>query len=99
MRYISVLLIACLLLGFRNDDGIIVWQKNRPLTWDDFKGKPERRFAGASTHYLLKSYITQENSTIEAHIMAWFFSNMSWKKDRWIDNTMLRHEQKHFDIV
>ncbi|MFY9310313.1 MAG: hypothetical protein WAQ28_14800 [Bacteroidia bacterium] len=82
------------------ENEVIVWQKDRPLTWDDFKGKPAKRFAVASTNYDINKIIEQvgkDSSTVE--IKAIFFCNKSWKKQDWIDETVLAHEQKHFDIV
>jgi hypothetical protein len=35
---------------FADEKEIIIWQENRPLAWDDFQGKPQKRFAAASTH-------------------------------------------------
>lgn len=82
------------------ENEIIVWSKARPLTWDDFKGKPAKRFAVASTNYDIKKTIESlgtDSSLVE--IKAVFFCNKSWKKKAWIDETVLKHEQKHFDIV
>lgn len=74
---------------------MVFWQEDRPLTWDDFKGKPERRFAAASTSYdILK---TVNKNSVE--IKAVFFTQTSWKKTSWINDQVLAHEQKHFDIV
>ncbi len=86
-----------LFLSFKQktEKEIILWQEDRPLTWDDFKGKPERRFAAASTSYdILK---TVNKNSVE--IKAVFFTQTSWKKTSWINDQVLAHEQKHFDIV
>lgn len=83
-----------------NEKDIIVWHQERPLTWDDFKGKPAKRFAVASTNYdIIKTIepIGKDSSRIE--VKAVFFCNKSWKKQNWVDSTVLIHEQKHFDIV
>lgn len=83
-----------------NDSDVILWQENRLLTWDDFKGKPAKRFAAASTNYdILKSIDFKDNTTALIDIKAVFYCNKSWKKEQWIDATVLIHEQKHFDIV
>ena len=82
------------------DSDAIVWQENRLLTWDDFKGKPAKRFAAASTHYdILKSIEFTNNSAAIIDIKALFYCKKSWKKTQWADATVLIHEQKHFDIV
>lgn len=110
MRYFIffLLLIAIVLLYFSGqlisvskEAEIIVWQESKPLTWEDFKGKPQKRFAAASTHYNIRKYVNKgkqkDSATIE--IMAVFFCEQSWKKEKWVNESVLRHEQKHFDIV
>ncbi len=74
--------------------------KETPLTWDDFKGKPERRFAAASTSYdILKHVYKKDSKNATVKIEAVFFCKDSWKKSSWINDQVLAHEQKHFDIV
>jgi hypothetical protein len=86
--------------GYHNEDEIIVWQENRPLTWGDFKGKPAKRFSAASTNYdIIKTVQAVNSDSAKATIQAIFFCKKSWKKESWIDSTILVHEQKHFDIV
>ncbi|MEO6303976.1 MAG: DUF922 domain-containing protein [Bacteroidia bacterium] len=83
-----------------DDKEMILWNLERPLTWDDFKGKPERRFAAASTSYDILKEVnkgTSKNATVK--IEAVFFCQSSWKKKSWINEQVLEHEQKHFDIV
>ncbi len=79
---------------------VILWDENRLLTWDDFKGKPERRFAAASTAYdILKSVIKKDEAAAQITIKAVFFCKTSWKNSYWAESTILAHEQRHFDIV
>lgn len=99
--YFIILLIGCICISFKQDnkEEVIVWQKNRRLTWDDYKGKPERRFAAASTVYSMYRYVYKDaNGNILASIKAHFYPNDSWKS-KWIDDALLAHEQRHFDIV
>jgi hypothetical protein len=85
---------------FADEKEIIIWQENRPLAWDDFQGKPQKRFAAASTHYDIQKIIdVQKGDSIAITIQAVFFCKKSWKKESWISESVLRHEQKHFDIV
>ncbi|MBK7669141.1 MAG: DUF922 domain-containing protein [Sphingobacteriaceae bacterium] len=80
----------------KDEDDILVWEESRILTWDDFRGKPAKRMSAASTHYDIFKTITERGKiTIEAV----FFCNKSWKKVSWINQQVLEHEQKHFDIV
>lgn len=78
----------------------IMWKQERPLTWSDFKGKPERRFAVASTVYnieMLTYEESQKHCTINTY--AVFYCKDSWKRTKWISDLVLKHEQKHFDIA
>jgi len=36
---------------------------------------------------------------VKASIEAYFYCKDSWKKEDWINDEVLAHEQKHFDIV
>lgn len=97
-----LLLVGCIGTAFVQDDGkeeVIVWQKNRKLTWDDYQGKRQKRFAAASTVYSMYRNISKTQSgDIIATVKAYFYPNDSWKS-HWIDDALLAHEQKHFDIV
>lgn len=99
----SFLLVAitnCLSFGFQQKEkNILEWNESRPLTWKDFKGKPEQRFAAASTHYDILKAISLSKSSCTITVRAVFFTDKSWKKDSWINDEVLIHEQKHFDIV
>jgi hypothetical protein len=80
----------------KDENDILVWEEARLLTWNDFRGKPAKRMSAASTHYdILKTVSEKGSVTIEAI----FFCNKSWKKVTWINQQVLEHEQKHFDIV
>jgi len=95
---IPVILFSSFLL--QEDKNIIVWQEDQLLTWDDFKGKPERRFAAASTRYdIWKRVVKKDANSATVTVKAVFFCKDSWKNDRWADKTVLAHEQKHFDIA
>ena len=97
---IFITLLFCFSFKPEDDKESILWNLDRPLTWDDFKGKPERRFAAASTSYDILKYITKENNkTASIKIEAVFFCYSSWKKSSWVNQQVLEHEQKHFDIV
>jgi hypothetical protein len=99
MRTLLFILVTLLCVSFSADDGVIVWNKNRPLTWDDYKGKPQKRFAAASTVYSLGRKVLMQNDVPVARIEAYFYCNDSWRNIDWISESVLRHEQKHFDIV
>jgi hypothetical protein len=104
MKRIAAILISFLvwwaMVSFQNNEEIIAWDENRPLNWDDFKGKPEPRFAAATTSYdILKTIAKKNDNASEVKITAVFFKRSSWKKVQWINDDVLAHEQRHFDIV
>jgi hypothetical protein len=96
---VFLLLLACSLLSFQSDRNMLLWQEGKPLTWDDFMGKPEKRFAAASTHYDIIKKIVRDDKKVTVMIEAVFLRNSSWKKLSWINDEVLAHEQKHFDVV
>jgi hypothetical protein len=94
--YLFVLLLLSSFFIKKEEKDVLVWDESRLLTWDDFRGKPAKRMSAASTHYdILKTVSEKGSLTIEAV----FFCNKSWKKVTWINQQVLEHEQKHFDIV
>ncbi len=103
MKYFAIIIALIIFSSFlftEKDKDIILWQPDRPLTWDDFKGKPKRRFAAASTSYdILKNVSANNTASATLSIQAVFFCKDSWRNKYWTDNTVLEHEQKHFDIV
>lgn len=94
---IIIFIFSCFKTDKSND--FLLWQDNRPLTWEDFKGKPEKRFAAASTSYDILKDIEKKQAGTTVKIRAVFFHYSSWKKKEWINESVLIHEQKHFDIV
>lgn len=99
-RFFLFLPILLFCSSIQSDNKYIYWNKDRKLTWSDFKGKPQKRFAAASTVYNLDKNIFEINSkTYEVKIDAIFYCFDSWKKTEWANDDVLAHEQKHFDIV
>lgn len=82
----------------------IVWQKNRPLTWDDFKGKaPEiySRFAAVTDAELqVESNAVNLFNKAKFFTKATFYCYSSWvKPEGKKEHSLLKHEQIHFDLV
>ena len=100
ISYFLLCVLMILIVSFQSDKNVLLWQEGKLLTWEDFKGKPEKRFAAASTHYdILKSVEPLPQKKINVKIEAVFFRHKSWKNKNWINEEVLEHEQKHFDIV
>lgn len=100
MRYVFLFIAALFFLSFGlTDEDVIIWNKDRKLTWNDYRGKPQKRFAAASTVYSLGRKVLVQEGKPYARIQAYFYCNDSWKKEEWISESVLNHEQRHFDIV
>ena len=100
----TILIFIVLLLSAVNskqeDDGIVSWDENQPLTWNDFKGLPQKTKAGAYTGCgILRSVAKSTGNTASVKIQAVFFCQQSWKKKKDAGASALMHEQKHFDIA
>ena len=98
---LKVLFPLLILIAFFKGDqkDILVWDENRLLTWDDFKGKPAKRFSAASTNYDTYKNTEEIGHKTQVKVEAVFLCNKSWKRTSWISDEILEHEQKHFDIV
>ena len=83
----------------------IIWQEGQKLTWDNFKSPVNRRNnpdIAAYTHCgweysIVKS--TNPDSPVQIEIRTIFNEDKSWKDFRKINDYILLHEQKHFDIA
>lgn len=79
----------------------LYYDKNRPLTWDDFQDIPNPRSRFNATIFV--SFSVQGISLMEAgsvvqtvEVGVYMVPNQSWVKDR--SDYGLNHEQRHFDI-
>jgi hypothetical protein len=94
---IVIILFSCFMPDDKRDT--LVWNEDRLLEWDDFRGKPAKRFSAASTHYDIFKNMEENGNAAKLSVEAVFFCNRSWKKMSWVNDEVLAHEQKHFDIV
>jgi hypothetical protein len=101
MRSILILtFVFAATMNFAQNKNEILWTEGKPLTWHDFQGKPEPRFAAASTVYDIILHIAGNmDKKVIVYVNSIFFKEKSWKKKNWINDEVLAHEQKHFDIV
>ena len=82
----------------------IYYDFNRPLKWEDFKGKPVMNYyAGAVTAsgFAFDSKMNYDGKTIFLYISVYTFftKHDSWKKPDVNSAYHLLHEQHHFDIT
>ncbi|MDT3403024.1 hypothetical protein [Mucilaginibacter terrae] len=97
---------ACLLLlttipGFAqtNPCDSIVWKANRPLTWNDYKAKPDSNsIAAAYTNSGFVRTWSARNYKLYTVMVTNFNPCLSWRKGE-ASARLLAHEQLHFDIT
>lgn len=82
------------------DDDVILWSSVVKLKWDNFKGVQDtlsKYKAVTSTNIKTKANVFTED-LVDYNIMCLFEKNKSWTKDD-KSNSLLQHEQIHFDIA
>ncbi len=100
---IFAILISFVIIGSSSkpDSNTILWSEDRPLTWDDFQGRPDYNYDAVSA--LTSSGIMHmkgcENGKIIYKIEAYFEKDFSWVKPEAYTDHHLEHEQIHFDIT
>lgn len=77
---------------------------NPALTWDDFKGKPDKHsewtamtYSGIKLRYEYKHH--KDNYTVKILLYPYMDKTRSWYTDAGHNNYTLAHEQRHFDIT
>ncbi len=86
------------------DTDYIPYSSTRPLTYDDFRGPPDKlsiaASATASSVSLNASILTKgKEVTIKLKVGALFNRELSWFKQEHRHPQVLAHEQLHFDIT
>lgn len=81
----------------------IYYSKERPLTWNDFKGEPQLQGRSAAITvsgfgYTAGIYRSDEQNTIHIIVYCFFDKEKSWVKPDRKTPYVLNHEQLHFDI-
>lgn len=96
-------LILSLLLFPQDDSEKILWNENKKLTWEDFRGKPIRSasfVASTNTGINFQYSFTIKNSdvAVEYSVTSFFYPEKSWFQPGKVNQHILNHEQAHFDI-
>lgn len=90
------------------EEELVFWEKDRPLTWDDFKAIPDgESFEGALTNVnfsynwsrLLNTSLPCSYQINWAEASVHVNKSQSWVREPYKNDTyVLEHEQRHFDI-
>lgn len=105
-RSLISFLFLCLCQGLFAQTIIISGKNgNRPLTWNDFTGKPDMQSSfAANTWWNLRYSISGMNFKGDSVMMKGFAitlelnAEQSWVKSGMETDALLKHEQVHFDI-
>lgn len=104
MRSLLFLFLGICFLGFTEEEEKLAWDENRKLTWDDFKGVPNRSsgFVASTNSGMSFSFSYSENNevgTVTYSVVANFYPKLSWTLTEKDNLYILEHEQTHFDIT
>lgn len=105
-KYIFLLLLICTSWFCRAQEVIISGvNKNRPLTWNDFKGRPDNGSAYDANTFWNITYningISFKGDTAKISrfsVILQLDEKLSWSKPEKQTAVLLKHEQGHFDI-
>lgn len=81
----------------------IAWDESRPLTWEDFRGVPNRAddFVASTNSGISFSFSMKETNggmMIQYDVVCNFYPDLSWYRPEKVSQYILNHEQTHFDI-
>lgn len=103
MKMIRIIFFLCIFFFFESftfqlAPNAIVWDEARNLTWNDFKGKPEKTspYLALTTSGIYFS-INGTPSDLKIEVKSYFDPSASWRKEE--NDELLRHEQWHFNIT
>jgi len=78
----------------------IAWDKNDALEWGDFKGKAET-YSSLDAYTMLGislEVLGQKDGKVDMGVFGYFEKNKSWVKSNEKTESLLSHEQRHFDL-
>jgi len=106
MKILGLLLLFAL-LGFSspesavNTKGEMLWSSDRFLVWSDFKKKASDYNAGdaALTASSIQTQTSMMDKLLKISVTAKFYPYQSWSLKNKQSDSLLKHEQLHFDIT
>lgn len=79
----------------------IIWDENRPLSWNDFRGAVNNKLefkAWTCSGVFYKIQQISKNE-IKVSVETFFDPYKSWQNKKIVSEKLLEHEQHHFDIT
>jgi len=84
---------------FSQSQDTIHWSACYKLKWEDFKGKADSTSKfGATSYPGIKYFLSADEDSFSIRVICFFIKSRSWSKLKNSD-TLLMHEQVHFDIA
>lgn len=79
------------------------WDADRPLSWKDFKGTPEKTkdYVASTNSGVSLAFASQTKNgvtTYTTEVTTYFYPKLSWYRPGNVSAYILKHEQTHFDI-
>jgi hypothetical protein len=112
LNSVAFSLLFIIITSFQSDNNVIIWSKERKLTWKDFQGKvsndktyevvniyKENERDAARSRTSIALYFECKGNIANHLVRAEFEKNNSWYYASRISDDVLRHEQLHFDIT
>lgn len=102
MKLLFVFIFSFLLFP-QSDSEKILWNENKKLTWEDFRGKPipSASFVASTNTGINFQYsytLKNDEVTVEYSVESFFYPDKSWFQPGKVNQHILNHEQGHFDI-
>lgn len=95
----------CLLLLVQSEE-TITWSKDQKLHWGNFEGAPDYdsdavaiTASGITYGYSAKTFSNSNKIEYTTQVIAQFYPEKSWYLKERVNDTVLGHEQLHFDIT
>lgn len=96
---ITITLIFVFLLNRAFAQDTVYWQPSYKLKWEDFQGIPDSSSKdGAISRPGVKYHLSANEDSFNVTVICFFLKSKSWSKFKESD-TLLMHEQGHFDIA
>lgn len=104
MKHLLLLISTALILitstTAQSGDSFIVWSPERPLAWEDFKGKPNKTspYHAQTQGTLNYEFESLGPGSYTFKLNVRFDEKKSWAKPNETTDNLMDHEQGHFDI-
>lgn len=97
--FVTGLILSALCIQISPSDKVF-WAKDKPLTWDHFKGTPDTtsKYAAATDCHIDMNYKTRKD-TLYVKVETYSTTFDSWVKLKRKTVDLLKHEQLHFDVA